>query len=61
MLQGLTLADPSRFDLRGQVKQLGQDVFIDVNVILEGSIELGDAVTIGPNCSIKNATIANLV
>ncbi|HIO11986.1 MAG TPA: UDP-N-acetylglucosamine diphosphorylase/glucosamine-1-phosphate N-acetyltransferase, partial [Methylococcales bacterium] len=59
MLQGLTLADPSRFDLRGQVKQLGQDVFIDVNVILEGSIELGDAVTIGPNCSIKNATIAN--
>ena len=58
MLQGVTLADPSRFDLRGQVKQLGQDVFIDVNVILEGSIELGDAVTIGPNCVIKNSKIA---
>lgn len=58
MSQGATLADPSRFDLRGQVKQLGQDVFIDVNVILEGNIELGDGVTIGPNCTIKNSIIA---
>jgi len=59
MLQGVTLADPSRFDLRGQVKQLGQDVFIDVNVILEGTLEIGDGVTIGPNCVIKNSKIAN--
>ena len=58
MSQGATLADPSRFDLRGQVKRLGQDVFIDVNVILEGNIELGDGVTIGPNCTIKNSIIA---
>lgn len=53
---GVTLRDPARFDLRGQLKH-GQDVIIDVNVVLEGNIELGDNVSIGANCIIKNATI----
>jgi len=59
MLQGVTLADPNRFDLRGEITKLGQDVSIDVNVILEGTLEIGDGVTIGPNCVIKNSKIAN--
>ena len=59
MLQGITLADPNRFDLRGEITKLGQDVSIDVNVILEGTLEIGDGVTIGPNCVIKNSKIAN--
>lgn len=53
---GVTLRDPARFDLRGQLKH-GQDVIIDVNVVLEGNIELGDNVSIGANCVIKNVTI----
>lgn len=53
---GVTLRDPARFDLRGQLRH-GQDVIIDVNVVLEGNIELGDNVSIGANCVIKNVTI----
>lgn len=53
---GVTLRDPARFDLRGQLKH-GQDVIIDVNVVLEGNIELDDNVSIGANCVIKNVTI----
>jgi bifunctional UDP-N-acetylglucosamine pyrophosphorylase/glucosamine-1-phosphate N-acetyltransferase len=58
MLQGVTLADPNRFDLRGEITKLGQDISIDVNVILEGTLEIGDGVTIGPNCLINNSKIA---
>lgn len=57
MTQGVTLYDPARFDLRGTVESLGQDIEIDVNVILEGRIRFGGNVKIGPNCLIKNATI----
>jgi len=53
---GVTLRDPARFDLRGRLKH-GQDVVIDVNVVLEGDIEIGDNVEIGANCVIKNAKI----
>lgn len=53
---GVTLRDPARFDLRGRLKH-GQDVVIDVNVVLEGEVELGDNVEIGANCVIKNAKI----
>ena len=53
---GLTLRDPARFDLRGRLKH-GQDVVIDVNVVLEGEVELADGVEIGANCVIKNAKI----
>ena len=54
---GVTLLDPSRFDLRGSLKH-GQDVQIDVNCVFTGDCELGDGVTIGANCVIHNAKIA---
>lgn len=56
MRQGVTLRDPMRFDLRGNL-DVGQDVEIDVNVIFEGENRIGHNVKIGANCSIKNATI----
>ena len=56
MEKGVHIVDPSRFDLRGKVVA-GKDVRIDINVILEGKVELGDGVTIGPNCTIKDCSI----
>ncbi|MGE0187884.1 MAG: bifunctional UDP-N-acetylglucosamine diphosphorylase/glucosamine-1-phosphate N-acetyltransferase GlmU [Steroidobacteraceae bacterium] len=56
MLQGATLADPVRIDIRGQVT-VGKDVFIDVNAVLVGEVHLDDGVRIGPNCYIKNSRI----
>ena len=56
MVQGVTLLDPARFDLRGEVT-VGRDVLIDVNVILEGQVVIEDNVQIGPNCVIKNSTL----
>ena len=56
MEQGVRLADPSRFDLRGSL-QCGRDVDIDVNCVFEGSVTLGDEVQIGANCFIRNARI----
>lgn len=57
MQQGVHLIDPARFDLRGQLK-VGQDVCIDINVIIEGDCEFGDGVEIGAGCIIKNTKIA---
>ena len=57
MTQGVRLADPARFDVRGTLG-CGQDVEIDVNCVFEGSVTLGDGVRIGANCVIANATIA---
>lgn len=57
MQQGVHLVDPSRFDLRGNLT-VGQDVRIDINVIIEGDCELGDNVEIGAGCIIKNTKIA---
>lgn len=57
MQQGVHLIDPSRFDLRGHLT-VGQDVRIDINVIIEGDCELGDHVEIGAGCIIKNTKIA---
>ena len=54
--QGVTLADPARFDVRGTL-ECGRDVSIDVNCVFEGSVRLGDRVKIGPNCVLKNVTI----
>jgi bifunctional UDP-N-acetylglucosamine pyrophosphorylase/glucosamine-1-phosphate N-acetyltransferase len=51
MLAGVTVADPDRIDVRGRVTH-GKDVFIDVNVVFEGQVKLGDRVRIGPNCNI---------
>lgn len=57
MQSGVTLLDPERFDLRGSLNA-GRDVLIDINVIMEGEVELGDGVTIGPNCIIKDSRLA---
>ena len=54
--QGVRLADPARLDVRGTLA-CGRDVFIDVNCVFEGRVELGEAVEIGPNCVLKNARI----
>lgn len=56
-VQGARLADPSRFDLRGTLS-VGQDVEIDVDVVLEGRVELGDGVQIGPFCRLRDVTLA---
>lgn len=56
MAQGLTLLDPTRFDLRGELS-IGKDVMIDINVIIEGKVILEDGVQIGPNVCIKNSVI----
>jgi bifunctional UDP-N-acetylglucosamine pyrophosphorylase/glucosamine-1-phosphate N-acetyltransferase len=61
MVQGVTLYDPARFDLRGTIEALGRDIEIDVNVILEGNIKIGSNVKIGANCQIKDATIEDNV
>jgi bifunctional UDP-N-acetylglucosamine pyrophosphorylase/glucosamine-1-phosphate N-acetyltransferase len=58
MLAGVTVVDPTRLDVRGTVTH-GTDVFIDVNVVLEGNVKLGDRVRIHPNCVIRNSEIGN--
>lgn len=59
MEQGVTLRDPQRFDLRGRIHQCGQDVEIDVNVVMEGDIELGNRVRIGPGVMLKDVIIGD--
>lgn len=54
--QGVTLLDPSRIDVRGNLV-CGRDVTIDVGCVFEGQVELADGVNIGANCVIKNAKI----
>ncbi|MDE2598667.1 MAG: bifunctional UDP-N-acetylglucosamine diphosphorylase/glucosamine-1-phosphate N-acetyltransferase GlmU [Rhodocyclaceae bacterium] len=53
---GVTLADPKRIDIRGEVT-CGRDVFIDVNVVFEGEVSVGDGAHISANCVIRNASI----
>lgn len=57
MEQGVRLADPARFDVRGTLA-CGQDVEIDVNCVFEGQVSLGEGVRVGANCMIANASIA---
>jgi len=57
MLEGVRIADPARFDLRGHFSH-GRDVEIDVDVILEEGVTLGDGVTIGPFCRLRNVNLA---
>jgi bifunctional UDP-N-acetylglucosamine pyrophosphorylase/glucosamine-1-phosphate N-acetyltransferase len=57
MEQGVRLADPARFDVRGQLT-CGQDVEIDVNCVFEGVVTLGDGVKVGANCVVSNCTVA---
>jgi bifunctional UDP-N-acetylglucosamine pyrophosphorylase/glucosamine-1-phosphate N-acetyltransferase len=56
MLAGATLADPARIDIRGDV-QVGRDVFIDVNAVFIGKVQLAAGVKVGPNCMIANSRI----
>ena len=56
MEQGVRLADPARFDVRGSLT-CGADVSIDVNCVFEGAVLLGEDVRIGANCVIANATV----
>jgi bifunctional UDP-N-acetylglucosamine pyrophosphorylase/glucosamine-1-phosphate N-acetyltransferase len=55
--QGVRLADPARFDLRGEL-HCGSDVEIDVDAVFEGDVQLGDGVRIGPFCRIRNSRLA---
>jgi len=59
MLGGVTLRDPARFDLRGEIESIGQDVEIDVSVTLEGRIHIGERVRIGPNTVIRDSEIGD--
>ncbi|WP_120997127.1 bifunctional UDP-N-acetylglucosamine diphosphorylase/glucosamine-1-phosphate N-acetyltransferase GlmU [Stutzerimonas urumqiensis] len=56
MAQGVTLRDPARLDVRGEVT-VGRDVLIDVNVVLEGRVVIEDEVQIGPNCVIRDCVL----
>ena len=56
MRDGLTLRDPSRFDLRGWLTH-GQDCVLDVNVVIEGEVVLGEGVQVGANTVLRNCTV----
>ncbi len=56
MIEGVTLADPDRIDVRGKLS-CGLDVVIDVNSVFEGEVVLGSNSKIGPNCVIINSSI----
>ncbi|MHB1142064.1 MAG: bifunctional UDP-N-acetylglucosamine diphosphorylase/glucosamine-1-phosphate N-acetyltransferase GlmU [Sulfuricaulis sp.] len=58
MQQGVTLRDPARLDVRGELT-CGRDVVIDVNVIFEGKVTLGDRVQVGPNNVIRDSRIGS--
>lgn len=58
MLSGTTLADPARFDQRGELSA-GIDNYIDINCVFTGAVTLGSGVTIGANCMITDSSIAD--
>ncbi|MBK8117947.1 MAG: bifunctional UDP-N-acetylglucosamine diphosphorylase/glucosamine-1-phosphate N-acetyltransferase GlmU [Sulfuritalea sp.] len=58
MEAGVTLADPARIDVRGELL-CGRDVGIDVNCVFEGRVELADRVVVGANCVLKNCRIGS--
>lgn len=58
MREGVTICDPARFDVRGEV-HIGQDVQIDVDVILEGKVVIGDHCIIGPHTILRNVTLSD--
>ncbi|MFA6301615.1 MAG: bifunctional UDP-N-acetylglucosamine diphosphorylase/glucosamine-1-phosphate N-acetyltransferase GlmU [Legionella sp.] len=53
---GVSLADAHRFDVRGSLN-CGKDVFIDVNCVFTGVVELGDDCHIEPNCTLENVRL----
>lgn len=58
LLAGVMLLDPARFDLRGELIH-GRDISIDTNVIIEGTVKLGDRVRIGTGCVLKDCVIGD--
>jgi bifunctional UDP-N-acetylglucosamine pyrophosphorylase/glucosamine-1-phosphate N-acetyltransferase len=56
MKAGTSIADPARIDIRGTLT-CGHDVRIDVGCVFEGKVELGDDVTVGPHCVLRNVTV----
>jgi len=58
MKEGVGFADPARVDIRGTLK-CGKDVFIDVNAVFEGDVELGDGVTIESNNLLRDSKLGN--
>ncbi len=58
MLAGVTVADPARLDIRGTV-ETGQDVFLDVNVVLLGKVKFGNGVTVDAGCVIQDTVIGD--
>ena len=56
MRQGVSIADVARVDIRGSLA-CGDDVFIDVNVVFEGDVKLGNGVSIGANCVLCDVTV----
>ena len=56
--EGLGLADPARLDIRGRLRH-GRDCHIDVNVVIEGEVVLGDGVRVGPNCVLRDVVIGD--
>ena len=60
LLRGVMLRDPARFDLRGELT-CGQDVDIDINVIIKGNVNLGDGVIVGANSILIDCDVENNV
>jgi bifunctional UDP-N-acetylglucosamine pyrophosphorylase/glucosamine-1-phosphate N-acetyltransferase len=60
MLAGVSLADPARIDIRGTL-ETGEDVSLDLNLVIEGRVRLGDRVRVGPNCLIRDSLIGDEV
>jgi bifunctional UDP-N-acetylglucosamine pyrophosphorylase/glucosamine-1-phosphate N-acetyltransferase len=58
MRAGVTVVDPARLDVRGEV-QCGRDVLLDVNVILQGKVRLGDRVKVGAGCVLIDCEIGD--
>ncbi len=60
MTNGVALADPARIDIRGNA-DISNDVYIDINAVIEGNVKIGCGTNIGPNCVIINSTIGENV
>lgn len=58
LADGISLADPQRIDVRGELS-VGNDSFIDINCVFEGEVNIGTNVTVGAGCVIKNSSIAS--
>lgn len=59
--KGMMLADKNRFDVRGEVVNVGEDSFVDINCLFEGKVSLGSHVEIGPNCCLRDCSIGDNV